>query len=176
VQASGSSSPPALTNNSTSEQLITRKQQAAPIEAGPALRILLADDAADNRLVVKAYLKHTAYQLTIVENGALAVERFTREPFDLILMDIQMPVMDGYEAMKLIRQYEAHEAKPATPIIALTASAFGEDIDRCLKSGATAHVAKPVSKRVLIATIQLYALDPAFVPPPLESSAAVISH
>jgi len=126
------------------------------IGAQPALKILVVDDSIDNRLLVKAYLKQTPYQLAMVENGKIALERFMLERFDLVLMDIQMPVMDGHEAMKLIREYKAREAKPSTPIIALTASAFGEDIEQCLESGATAHIAKPVRKAVLLEAIRQY--------------------
>jgi PAS domain S-box-containing protein len=123
-------------------------------EAEAVLRILLADDAADNRLLVQTYLRKSAYQLTMVENGQLAVEQFMHNSFDIVIMDIQMPVMDGHQAIRLIREYEAREGRTPTPILALTASAFAEDVDHCISSGATAHVAKPVKKAVLLAAIQ----------------------
>jgi CheY-like chemotaxis protein len=81
------------------------------------------------------------------------VAKFLLEPFDLILMDLQMPVMDGLAATRAIREWEALHRLPAIPIVALTASAFGEDVNKCFAAGATRHVAKPVKKALLLATI-----------------------
>jgi PAS domain S-box-containing protein len=136
--------------------LASKYARPSQLEPGPSLRILLADDSADNRLLVQTYLRSTLHQLTIVENGKLAVEQFMQRFFDLVLMDIQMPVMDGHQAIRNIRQWEAQHGRPPLPIIALTASAFGDDIDRCFESGATAHIAKPVKKAVLLAAIRRY--------------------
>jgi PAS domain S-box-containing protein len=139
----------------------SRPASAPSPAASPPLKILFADDAPDNRLLVEAYLRQTSYRLIAVENGKLAVECFTTDHFDLVLMDIQMPVMDGHQAMSLIREYELREGKSPTPIIALTASAFGEDIERCLQSGANLHVAKPVRKSVLLEVIRRYTSEAA---------------
>jgi CheY-like chemotaxis protein len=73
--------------------------------------------------------------------------------YDLVLMDIQMPIMDGYEAMRRIRLWEKECARVRTRIIALTASALGSDVSRCLEAGADLHLSKPIKKRLLLATV-----------------------
>ncbi|MBF0622293.1 MAG: PAS domain S-box protein [Magnetococcales bacterium] len=111
-----------------------------------ALSILLVDDAPDNVLLVQAYLKKTAHRLTIAENGKQAVEAFEASTFDLILMDIQMPIMDGYEATRRIRQIEQQRDTQPIPIIALTAHAMTEDTRTALEAGCSLHVSKPIKK------------------------------
>jgi PAS domain S-box-containing protein len=120
---------------------------------GRPLNILLAEDSPDNRTLVQAFLRKTAHRLVEAENGEIAVHKFKQESFDIVLMDIQMPVMDGLEATRAIREWEALHRLPAIPIVALTASAFGEDVNKCFAAGATLHVAKPVKKALLLATI-----------------------
>lgn len=107
-------------------------------------KILIAEDNEINQVIIEALLECTEANLTIVENGKLAVEAAEKKEFDLILMDIQMPEMDGIEAMKHIRHFSSH-----TPIIALTANAMVEDVSSYLNLGFTAHVAKPVDKNHL---------------------------
>ena len=121
-----------------------------------ALHILLVEDSADNRLLVNSYLKHTQYQIDVAENGEIAVAKFKSHEYDLVLMDIQMPVMDGYTATKNIRQWEMEQSVGPTPIIALTAHAIEEDAQRTLDAGCTAHVTKPIRKQVLIRAIQTH--------------------
>lgn len=82
------------------------------------------DDSADNRLLVQAYLKRSPYQLDLAENGEVAVEKFKSGKYDLVLMDMQMPVLDGYTATRTIRAWESQSGLKATPIIALTAFAL----------------------------------------------------
>lgn len=106
--------------------------------------ILIAEDNEINQVVIEALLECTEATLTIVENGKLAVEAAEKDEFDLILLDIQMPEMDGVEAMKRIRHFSSH-----TPIIALTANAMVEDVSSYLNLGFTAHVAKPIDKNHL---------------------------
>jgi CheY-like chemotaxis protein len=120
---------------------------------GRPLNILLAEDSPDNRTLVQAFLRKTPHRLVEAENGEIAVRKFKQESFDIVLMDIQMPVMDGLEATRAIREWEALHRLPAIPIVALTASAFGEDVNKCFAAGATLHVAKPVKKALLLATI-----------------------
>ena len=121
-----------------------------------ALRILLVEDNPDNRLLIKAYLKKLPYELVEAENGQIAVEQFQQLDFDLVLMDVQMPVMDGHEATRTIRAWELENHKEKTPIISLTAHAFKEEIDRCLEAGCNTHLSKPVKKATLVSTIQEY--------------------
>lgn len=109
-------------------------------------RILVVDDNMTNRKVVEAMLVKLGFQVSLVENGAAAVEFVTAgQQADLVLMDCQMPVMDGYEATRRIRQWEQAEGRPAMPVVALTASAFAEDRDSCLAAGMTDFLTKPVN-------------------------------
>jgi two-component system, sensor histidine kinase and response regulator len=121
--------------------------------AKPPLRILLADDSPDNRLLVRAYLKNSRYRLEEAENGEIAVAKVKSGDFDLVLMDIQMPVMDGLTAIRLIREWETASKRSRLPIIALTASALDDDVRRTLEAGADRHVSKPVKKATLIGAI-----------------------
>ncbi len=133
----------------------------SPIADKPPVHILVTDDSSDNRLLVQAYLKNTQAIIDEAENGAIAVEMASRKTYDLILMDIQMPVMDGFEAIRRIRQGEKDAARERTRIFALTASALESDVRRCLEVGADKHLSKPIKKRVLLAAINPPAVEPA---------------
>lgn len=132
------------------------KELGAPITEGKEgpLNILLAEDAEDNRLLVKAFLKDTPHKLDMAENGEKAVEMFTAGEYDLILMDMQMPVMDGYTATRVIRGWENRNERKSIPIVAFTAHALKEEVEKCLESGCTNHLAKPIKKKDLIEAIQ----------------------
>ncbi|HJS66777.1 MAG TPA: response regulator [Nitrospiraceae bacterium] len=121
------------------------------------LNILLAEDSSDNRLLIQAYLKHTPYRLEMVGNGLLALEKVKTNPYDLVLMDIQMPVLDGYAATKAIRQWEREQHHDQIPIVALTAYALSEDAAKSLAAGCAAHLPKPIQKADLLAVIEAYA-------------------
>jgi two-component system, sensor histidine kinase and response regulator len=125
------------------------------------LSILLADDSKDNRLLIHAYLKDTGYRLDDAENGAIAVAKLKAGNYDLVLMDIQMPVMDGLEATRTIRDWEQERGLARTPILALTASALDEDVRRTLEAGVDMHVSKPIKKVVLIAAIKKSTRSPS---------------
>jgi two-component system sensor histidine kinase/response regulator len=133
---------------------------ADPQEKDPAkfARILVAEDSMDNRLLLQAYLKHSPYRLTFEENGKAAVERFSTLDFDLILMDMQMPVMDGITATRAIRTLERARGIPPVPIIALTANASSQDVQKSGNAGCDAHLSKPISKLELIRGIEKYRL------------------
>jgi signal transduction histidine kinase/CheY-like chemotaxis protein len=120
---------------------------------GPALTILLAEDQLVNILFVQRILGKMGHQLTVVEDGEQAVRRWQTEPFDLILMDVQMPVMDGVEATGIIRKQEQPSGSH-TPIIALTAHAMEGDRDRLLAQGFDGYIAKPVDIKLLCAEMQ----------------------
>ena len=87
---------------------IARRRRRSPIVR---CKILLADDSPDNRLLIRAYLKKTPYVLTEADNGQIAVERFIDGSYDLVLMDIQMPVLDGYSAVRAIRKWELEHGR-----------------------------------------------------------------
>jgi CheY-like chemotaxis protein/HPt (histidine-containing phosphotransfer) domain-containing protein len=120
----------------------------------PALRILVVEDSPDNRTITLAYLRETPYRFEIAENGAIAYEKFTAGHYDLVLMDRQMPVMDGLTATRAIRDWEQANHRPATPIIALTASALKGDQEKCVAAGCTAYLTKPIKQAVLLQAIK----------------------
>ena len=124
-----------------------------------ALRILLAEDSQDNRLLVQSYLKHTPHHLDLADNGAIAVAKFKARGFDIVLMDMQMPIVDGYAATRAIKQWEKETGRPPTPIIALTAFALREEIQKSLDAGCTAHLTKPIKKATLLNAIQEHTMS-----------------
>jgi PAS domain S-box-containing protein len=130
---------------------------APPKVANGGLRILVAEDSADNRLLLKAYFKGSPHQLVFVEDGRAAVEQFSSPKFDLVLMDVSMPVMDGLTATRAIRAIERESLLSHTPIVAITANARPEDIDQSRQSGCDAHLSKPISKQRLLAAVESYA-------------------
>jgi CheY-like chemotaxis protein len=137
------------------------RSQAAPVGLGPqaplpALRILLAEDSADNCTIALAYLEDTPYRIDVAETGAIACELFMAGHYDLVLMDRQMPVMDGLTATRTIRAWERVHDRPPTPIIALTASALKGDRETCLAAGCTAYLTKPIKQEVLLQAIRDY--------------------
>jgi PAS domain S-box-containing protein len=122
-----------------------------------AWKILLVDDVEANRRVVELFLKSSNVSIVHAENGKIAVEKFTEEPFDLVLMDMEMPVMDGLEATRRIRAWEQDKREYKTPIIALTAHAFQEHRQKTMDAGCTEFLAKPIKKQALINIIDLFA-------------------
>ena len=118
------------------------------------LQILMVDDSSDNRALIRAYLKKTPYRLVEAEDGQEAIDKFIAGKFDLVLMDIQMPIVDGFEATTTIRVWETANKRRRTPIIALTASATGEAMQRTFEAGCDAHVTKPVRKSTLLDAIR----------------------
>ena len=119
-----------------------------------SLRVLLVEDSADNQLLIRSYLKSTSHRLEIADNGAIAVEKFKNGHYDLILMDMQMPVMDGLTATKTIRRWERDHDLPATHIIALTALALKEEAVKIFEAGCNTHMTKPVKKTTLLELLQ----------------------
>ena len=127
---------------------------ATPTIVDRPLKILFADDSIDNRTLVRTFLKKTPYHLDEAENGRLAVDAFTTAgDYDLVLMDIQMPEVDGYAATRAIRDWEREHNRRHTPIIALTASVFPEAIRLTREAGCDGHLGKPIAKRTLLRAI-----------------------
>jgi CheY-like chemotaxis protein len=118
------------------------------------LRILAAEDHEVNRRVLQLIFEGLSVDMTIAENGREAVVRFADARFDLILMDMQMPVMDGLQAIAEIRTREQYADLERTPIIMLTANALPEHEAAGRAAGADAFVTKPISAKSLLATIE----------------------
>jgi PAS domain S-box-containing protein len=123
-----------------------------------AMRILLADDSPDNCTITMAYLENTPYRVEVAQTGAIACEMFAAGRYDLVLMDRQMPVMDGLTATRMIRAWELVNDRLPTPIVALTASALKGDREMCLAAGCTAFLTKPIKQEVLLQAIREHSL------------------
>lgn len=117
------------------------------------LRILVAEDNPNNRKIIGMVLELTGAQVTFAEDGLEACQAFAREPFDLILMDLQMPVLDGLSATRRIRDLERLRGTDAVPLIVISANAMTHHVAESLEAGADAHVAKPIDPSVLLETI-----------------------
>lgn len=117
------------------------------------LKILIVDDVEINRNLIKGYLKKQDYELIEAENGTQAVQIAKEKAFDLILMDLQMPLMDGLTALSIIREYEQNYGKKRTPIIALTAHALYEEKQKGLEAGFDDYLTKPIKRSTLFETI-----------------------
>jgi PAS domain S-box-containing protein len=121
-----------------------------------SIRILLAEDNEANQFLIKAITRSHDWDITVVGDGEQAVVEFEKNQFDLILMDVQMPVMNGYEATKIIRQKEAEkENGERIPIIALTAYAMKADKDRCIEAGMDDYISKPFKRQEFLDRIIL---------------------
>jgi CheY-like chemotaxis protein len=119
-----------------------------------ALSILLVEDSSDNCVITQAYLEQTPCRIEIAENGALACEMFKAGHYDLVLMDRQMPVMDGLTATREIRAWEQAKGRSPVPIIALTAYALKGEREVCLAAGCTEFLTKPIRQEVLLQAIR----------------------
>jgi CheY-like chemotaxis protein len=130
-------------------------------------QILLAEDVEINREIAKVLLEPYVLNVDEAENGVEAVNKFSQNPdlYDVILMDVQMPVMDGYEATRRIRAMDFPKAKDI-PIIALTANVFKEDIEKCFSAGMNDHLGKPIDQDDLLSMLDQY------LPKPRRNSAA----
>ncbi|MDI3326472.1 PAS domain-containing protein [Pontibacterium granulatum] len=138
--------------------LITQPEQVAATDAvstpgAAALHVLLAEDGLINQKVATKLLEQRGYTVVIASNGKEAVERYTRENFDLVLMDVQMPEMDGFQATQRIREMEADSASHL-PIIAMTANAMKGDREQCLNAGMDDYIPKPIRSQQFYDTIE----------------------
>jgi two-component system, sensor histidine kinase and response regulator len=122
-------------------------------------RVLIVEDNPVNQLVASRLLKNFGIEAQVAENGQTAVDRVQSQTFDLVLMDCQMPVMDGYEATRLIRDWEQTSldaAKRRLPIVALTANALAGDRERCTAAGMSDYLSKPITREALGALLRLW--------------------
>jgi CheY-like chemotaxis protein len=143
-------------------------------QAHGKLSILIVDDVAHNRELVGAFLEAFPWRLEYAADGEEAIRCCASKDYDLVLMDIQMPGMDGFEATRRIRDGERAAARARTPIVALTAHAMSTDVQRCLQAGCDGHVPKPITRAALTDAIETYARHPSapFDPHPRESAGA----
>ncbi len=123
----------------------------------PAIHILLADDSEDNRFLIAEYLKRSSCILDNAENGEIALSMMKSRHYDLVLMDAHMPVMDGLDATRAMRDWERVQNAAPLPILALTADAFKESAGQSAAAGFTAHLTKPIAKATLMDAIRRYA-------------------
>jgi len=123
-------------------------------------RLLIVEDNIVNQRVATHMLTKMGYEVDVAQHGREAIERLGRSCYDLILMDCQMPEMDGFEATRLIRNPASGVLDPAVPVVAMTANAFAEDRERCLAAGMNDFLAKPVDRRTLATMLEKW-LGPA---------------
>ena len=121
---------------------------------GPSLRILVAEDNVINQKLASALLQKLGHQVILAENGRTALEILAEQPFDLALMDVQMPVMDGLEATRELRLREKALGRLRLPVVAVTARAMAGDHQRCLEAGMDDYVSKPLRPQALQEAIE----------------------
>ena len=142
----------ALGVNAVDEQTTETPAPSPTFENLPPLRVLLAEDSSINQKLAVALLEKHGHRVTVAADGREALAAFDAQPFDLVLMDVQMPEVDGYEATVCIRAREQTTGRHV-PIIAITAHAMKGDRERCLQAGMDAYVTKPIRARQLFAAI-----------------------
>jgi two-component system, sensor histidine kinase and response regulator len=141
----------------TLERVVGERTPAQPLEADPVSTtsrgvVLVVDDSEVNQLVAAGLLEFLGYTTEVVDDGRQAVEAFGSRPFDAILMDVQMPVLDGYDATREIRRLENGVRR--TPIIAMTATVTDGERERCLEAGMDDYLAKPIQKDAVLAMLE----------------------
>ncbi|NGM20265.1 response regulator [Roseomonas stagni] len=139
-----------------------------PPAPGRSLRVLVADDVAANRMVARAMLVAAGHRVDSAADGAEALAAVQRDSYDVVLMDVQMPVMDGLEATRRIRQLDG--ARQRVPVLAVTASALPEQVAACRAAGMDGHLAKPIDRESLLAAVQRLAAGH-----PLDGAGAAVS-
>ena len=152
-------------DNLSESTLPRRIDQKAPSEIYLRGRILLVEDGADNQRLLRMQLSSAGASVVSAMNGQIAIDLATTQPFDLILMDMQMPVMDGYSAT-----IELRRRGMTIPIIALTAYAMAEDRAKCLAAGCNDYLSKPIAEETLLTTVNQYLGRPV----PHDNAAAIV--
>ena len=151
-------------------EAISRALIAAPKEVAKApapqatavetkLRVLLVDDNDENRLVIRSFLKAQPWKIDEARNGVEALELFQKYEYDIVFMDMQMPVMDGYTATREIRRIEKEKESDPKPVLALTAYALKEEVDKSFEAGCNGHLSKPISKSALLKAVHDFTAD-----------------
>jgi PAS domain S-box-containing protein len=149
----------ALRIDKAAAETATKAQQPVTRVPSRSLKILVAEDTPFNQKFILRLLERWRHDAVLAENGLQAIETFKKEEFDIILMDVQMPQMDGLEAARAIRE-EERETNTHIPIIAMTAHAVKGDRERCLEAGMDDYVSKPIDSEKLFDAIEALALPP----------------
>jgi len=147
-----------------------RKAAADSTPTFPGARILLVEDNPVNQRVARRMLQKLGAQVTVANNGEEALQRLKPGSFDVVLMDCQMPVMDGFTATRRIRELEQRRGSTRLPIIALTANVMSEDRENCMAAGMDAHLGKPIELQQMIDTLSRF-LKEEVVPPAIDLEA-----
>lgn len=143
----------------------THKTTEIPLQTLPPMHVLLVEDGETNRRLIQLILAEAGVQVTTAENGKQGVEKVERGDYDVILMDMQMPVMDGYQASSLIRQRGF-----TMPVIALTAHAMKGDREKCLQAGCSDYLTKPIRAETLLACLRRSVPQDSSEPTPSPTS------
>jgi CheY-like chemotaxis protein len=141
---------------------VGRHTERVPVRQG--IRALLVEDNPVNLLVVQAILAKLGCQVTVAGDGREALDSYQAGPYDLVFMDCEMPVMDGFEATQAIREWERRNVRPRTPIVAVTANALDGDRERCLATGMDDYLAKPFRMQELVAVVRRHSPRRDLVP------------
>jgi len=149
------------------EEKVIGDVQPSKVDGKTQLRILVVDDTVDNQNLAKRILEKEGYRVDVAENGEKAIEAVRSSHYDLILMDVQMPVMDGFSATKEIRKLQRERNLERTPIVALTAHALVGYREKCMENEMDDYITKPLKKKVLLETIDRWTFK---VNPMLEKS------
>jgi CheY-like chemotaxis protein len=131
--------------NLTMGQAQVQTQEEELVHDSRTLRILAADDSKDNQFLMKAYLESLPYRIVFADNGLIALEKFKESRFDIVLMDLQMPEMDGYSAVEAIRAWERSEGLKPIPVVAVTAHDSEYETKRFQDAGFSDYLVKPIS-------------------------------
>jgi len=146
---------------------VERKRVEKPTEAVRPLKILVAEDTHFNQVFIQRLLERWGHDVVMVENGRLVIERLLETSFDLILMDVQMPIMDGYAAARAVRAAESgKDGEHHIPIVAMTAHATKGDREQCLAAGMDDYLSKPISSGKLLELLKGFANEKYGTPVP----------
>jgi CheY-like chemotaxis protein len=146
-----------LNNCSADQEPRSPAGQTPPPEATGPLYILLAEDSPVNQMVAQGILQKMGHRVDVVDNGLKAIDALKTNDYDLVLMDCQMPEMDGYRATRALRDSASGVRNPGIPVIAMTAHAMAGDRDKCLEAGMDDYIAKPFKPDQLRLAIRRWA-------------------
>jgi len=151
----------AFSQSSSGTAIQHAEEDSHPLSGQLSLRILLADDSEDNLFLIRSYLRNSGCTIEVAPNGEVAVQKFQSGQYDVVLMDLQMPVMDGYTATQRIREWERDKQAIPTPVVALSAYARQKEIEKSRESGCTAYLIKPIRRKSLLAALAKYSHTPS---------------